>query len=234
MPTSAFRSRLETLRWRYDDERRRGSNQTTLALFGLVALALAFGANLLIYSLTGSQGLAVPGLARAILLVCGVGSLLLAAVFLIHSLLRISSTPAPAESPLRINPAIDRAEDAAIETLSSQYALATGDAARRNDDRARSLAVGGWSLAGGLVIPMLLLVWMLASNALYNVSEPAGSAVKQLFDADRSHRPAEISPDRSTVPLSNANAETRGADSDASEIDGACCLFEDRRPTSRR
>jgi hypothetical protein len=235
---SSVRSRLETLRWRYESERRRGSTQTTLGLLALCALALALFGNVFLYLISSST---VPALVRVPLFLTGVLSLIIGGVFLARALL--GSIPGgDAGAELRIHPgmgSLSSPDDRAAENLSTQYAAAAGAFARRNELRGRDLTIGGWSLIGGILLPLILLIWMLLAAGGSNRAFSAGGG----FFASGSKHPAEISQDRSPIPLQSAGTRTddsRAASGRAgndprnpgdSEIDGACCLFEDRRPT---
>ncbi|MEQ9366813.1 MAG: hypothetical protein RIF32_21415 [Leptospirales bacterium] len=223
---------METLRWRFDAERRRGSTQTTLGLLALCAAALGLFGNFLVYGLPG--GAAVPAAVRVLFFLFGTGSLLLGFVFLARALMGGDAASGESDE-LRINPglaSIGTPADRAIESLSAQYGVGAAAFASRNETRARDLALGGWSLVGGLVFPLVLLIWIFAASA--PPSTPTAQTRSWIFGAPA--HPSEISQDHSAIPLRRAGTPPNGALSPggstrASEIDGACCLFEDRRPT---
>lgn len=230
MSNSAAQSRLTALRWRFESEGRRAGALTAWGLLGLGAAGLVLFCSFLSYAWSAVGATPVPPLARGFLFLLTLGSLLLAAFFFVRSLLASGAGEYAPPNELRLNPGLaflgvdspgDSSTAAALERLSTQYGAAAGWQSTRNAVRTADLSTGGWSLLAATVLLVALLAWIFLGGTPLGPNERG-----DWLQFARSGQPAEISQDRSLVPATAGSSAFRG-----SELDGACCLFEDRRPT---
>ena len=147
----------------------------------------------------------IPATGRVLLFLIGTGSVLTATVFVIKSLLNHSAGEADG-GVLLLHPQLASlpGEEPAMELRAAQYGSATTVQARANQERRQDLTIATWSLAVGLFMAFSLAGWQL-------VRQPPAIA-----------QPAENITSPAAVPGPH----------DGSELDGECCVFEDR-PLSR-
>lgn len=222
---------LEILHQQYCEERQRANTQIFVGLFLVLMIGLALIATILIFLYSG-QGIApVPAIFRAGLFFLSGGSLLIGLVFTTRAFFWNDAGEMNANRELVLNPAMVRIgaktqidQPIALQNQAAAYTRAIDSSGRKNEDQRRELSLTGWCLGFGVLFAMILLSWSLVLN-------PAGQG--NWFSGANSRRPAEISQDRSAIPLPAVGTPTAAheATPESSEIDGACCLFEDRRPT---